>query len=75
MKTNVRREDPSFPYRLTVIAGQKMKLIIGAGFLGSALAARLAGKEKIRVVNKTDSPLSENANVDFVRGDLKELDW
>lgn len=58
-----------------MIAGQNMKLIIGAGFLGSALAARLAGKEKIRVVNKTDSPLSENANVDFVRGDLKELDW
>ena len=52
-----------------------MKLIIGAGFLGSALAAGLAGKEKVRVVNKTDSPLRGKRNVEFVEGDLKDLDW
>ena len=52
-----------------------MKLIIGAGFLGSALAASLAGKEKVRVVNKTDSPLRGKRNVEFIEGDLKNLDW
>lgn len=52
-----------------------MKLIIGAGFLGSALAESLAGKEKVRVVNKTDSPLREKRNVELIEGDLKSLDW
>jgi len=52
-----------------------MKLIIGAGFLGSALAASLAGKEKVRVVNKGASPLSGKLNIEFVDGDLKNLDW
>ena len=52
-----------------------MKLIIGAGFLGSALAASLAGKEKVRVVNKGASPLSGKPNIEFVDGDLKSLDW
>ena len=52
-----------------------MKLIIGAGFLGSALAVSLAGKEKVRVVNKGASPLSGKLNIEFVDGDLKNLDW
>ena len=52
-----------------------MKLIIGAGFLGSALAASLAAKEKVRVVNKGASPLSGKLNIEFVDGDLKNLDW
>ena len=52
-----------------------MKLIIGAGFLGSALAASLAGKEKVRVVNKGASPLSGKHNIEFIDGDLKNLDW
>ena len=52
-----------------------MKLIIGAGFLGSALAASLAAKEKVRVVNKEASPLCGQHNIDFIEGDLKNLDW
>ncbi len=52
-----------------------MKLIIGAGFLGSALAANLAEKEKVRVVNKGASPLNGKHNIEFVEGDLKNLDW
>ena len=52
-----------------------MKLIIGAGFLGTALAARLAAKEKVRVVNRSDSPLQGKENIEFVQDDLKELDW
>ena len=52
-----------------------MKLIIGAGFLGSALAASLAGKGKVRVVNKGASPLSGKQNIEFIDGDLKNLDW
>ena len=58
-----------------VIAGWTMKLIIGAGFLGSALAASLAAKEKVRVVNKEASPLCGQHNIDFIEGDLKNLDW
>ena len=58
-----------------VIAGWNMKLIIGAGFLGSALAASLAAKEKVRVVNKEASPLCGQHNIDFIEGDLKNLDW
>ncbi len=52
-----------------------MKLIIGAGFLGSALAARLAGKEKIRIVSRSASPLYGKHNVDYITGNLKDLDW
>ena len=52
-----------------------MKLIIGAGFLGSALAASLAEKEKVRVVNKGASPLNGKPNIEFVDCDLKSLDW
>lgn len=52
-----------------------MKLIIGAGFLGSALAASLAVQEKVRVVNKTASPLCGKPNTEFIEGDLKNLDW
>ena len=52
-----------------------MKLIIGAGFLGSALAARLAGKERFRIVSRSASPLSGKYNVEYIEGDLKELDW
>lgn len=52
-----------------------MKLIIGAGFLGSALAASLAGKEKVRIVNNSPSPLCGKQNIEFIEGDLKTLDW
>ncbi|MBQ9064512.1 MAG: NAD-dependent epimerase/dehydratase family protein [Blautia sp.] len=52
-----------------------MKLIIGAGFIGSALAARFAGKEKIRVVSRSGSPLFSKHNIEYVKGNLKELEW
>jgi len=52
-----------------------MKLIIGAGFLGTALAAKLAGKERIRVVNRSASLLCGKGNIEFIEGDLKDLDW
>ena len=52
-----------------------MKLIIGAGFLGSALAARLAGKEQIRILNRSDSPLHGKYHIDYVTDDLTDPDW
>ncbi len=58
-----------------MIAGWIMELIIGAGFLGSALAASLAEKEKVRVVNQGASPLVGKLNIEFIEGDLKHLDW
>ena len=58
-----------------MIAGWIMELIIGAGFLGSALAASLAEKEKVRVVNQGASPLVGKQNIEFIKGDLKHLDW
>lgn len=53
-----------------------MKLIIGAGFLGASLATRLAGKERIRVVSKTFSPLlGKHENIEHIEGDLRSMDW
>lgn len=52
-----------------------MKLIIGAGFLGSALATSLAAKERVRLINNAPSPLCGMRNVEFIEGDLKHLDW
>lgn len=55
--------------------GWSMKLIIGAGFLGSSLAAGLAGKEKVRLVYRSAPPLRGLQNIEYMEGDLRELDW
>ena len=53
-----------------------MKLIIGSGFLGSALAGKLAEKERVRVVSRSSSsPLCGKPNIEFFQGDFRNLDW
>jgi len=60
---------------LLLLRGKYMKLIIGAGFLGAALAERLAEKEKVRLVSRSASPLRGKQNIEYIEGDLKDLDW
>ena len=59
-----------------VTAGYFMKLIIGSGFLGSALAGKLAEKERVRVVSRSSSsPLCGKPNIEYLQGDFRNLDW
>lgn len=66
--------------RIAALAGQTVAITGGAGFIGSALAERLATESSIRIVlfdnmhhdAVTDTPLLKLPNVKLFRGDVRD---